>query len=193
MKKSLICTIAILSCVYIRSDIIQDSGVADSFAGAAFSNDIQGMKSIIHKENWTKENRIINSHAKLGNETALHQASYWANRAAIKFLLKKGADVNALDKDGKTALIRLVEQGSCPFKIEHVKKYISVIKLLKKWGANINAQSFLNAKKEPGWTSLHFAEYFKNREIAEFLRSEGARSDIPNGAGQTADDFRKAK
>lgn len=60
-----------------------------------------------------------------GLTTPLHLAASWGNKGAVSALLDSGADVNALDSDGHTALY-----------LANVEKFVDVVALLKQRGAS---------------------------------------------------------
>ena len=53
-------------------------------------------------------------------ETPLHKAAQAGSRACVKYLLEKGADVNAIDQDFKTALHHAAENGH----LECIKDFV---------------------------------------------------------------------
>lgn len=94
-------------------------------------------------------------HAKDGNgRTALNYSSY---AKTTQLLLNNGADVNAKDNEGQTVLMRAPLRG------------METVQLL------INAGADVNIKDNDGETALTFATEFGYTEIADYLRSVGAR------------------
>ncbi len=77
--------------------------------------------------------------------------------AAVQQLLDKGANIEATDKLGRTALIKAAIVGKT-----------EVIKLLLDKGANIEA------KDQDGTTALGWAKVFAWDETAKLLREHGA-------------------
>jgi ankyrin repeat protein len=112
-----------------------------------------------------------------------------------KLLVKYGADVNAVDVDGNTALMNAASFGNLDivkFLVEHganvnaaatvagftgytaliyasERGQVNVVKYLIKHGANINA------KKKNGDTALSLAVNNGHTEIARILREAGAK------------------
>jgi len=110
-------------------------------------------------------------------------------------LLEYGADVNAIDSDGHTALMEAANFGHLnvvKFLLEHganvnaaatvggytgytaliyasERGHVNVVKYLIKHGANINA------KKKNGDTALSLAENNGHTEVSRILREAGAR------------------
>ena len=86
------------------------------------------------------------------SDIALINAAKRGNIEAVKSALADGADMNANDADGWTALHQSAFYGPK-----------EVVELLITRGAN------LNAKEKDGWTPLDQAAYGGNKEIAELL------------------------
>ncbi|MCK4319689.1 ankyrin repeat domain-containing protein [Candidatus Micrarchaeota archaeon] len=118
------------------------------------------------------------------NEILLKSAKIGSN-IGIKYALLIGADVNAEDKDGWTALMWAAKKG-----------YAETVKLLIEKEADVNAKDSyntttlmlasdngylkiaelliekgvdVNAKNEDGWTALILAARYKHIEMAELL------------------------
>ena len=79
--------------------------------------------------------------SRIDAETALGQHAASANDEAVRMLLKYGADIEARDGLGKTAMDRAVDLG-----------HVSVVKLLLEHGARLNI-------REDGGTTLHGTVY----------------------------------
>jgi ankyrin repeat protein len=112
-----------------------------------------------------------------------------------KLLVEYGADVNAIDADGNTALMEaanFAHLNLVKFLVEHganvnaaatlggytgytaliyaaQRGHVKVVKYLIKHGANINA------KKKNGDTALSLAENNSHTEVARILREAGAK------------------
>ena len=88
----------------------------------------------------------------------LRDAAYAGDKAAVESALNQGADVNAKDDDGKTALFRASNQG-----------YTEIMKVLIDNGADVNV------KTKEGATPLITACCFgRDLEAVELLISNGA-------------------
>lgn len=86
----------------------------------------------------------------------------------VKALLDKGADVNAKEKDGKTALMGGAYGGSP-----------EIIKALIERGAEVNA------KEDEGWTALMVAALKGNLSAVEALLDKGADVNAQDKSGFT--------
>ena len=100
---------------------------------------------------------------------ALSNAVSSGNLKIMKLLIANGADVNAVDKDGKTALMMASEFG-----------YIEVAESLIEGGADVNAV------KESGSTALIHASHNGHTEIGKLLIANGADVNAVKESGSTA-------
>jgi len=66
----------------------------------------------------------VNAKDNLFGRTALMIASFYGHKEVVELLLKKGADVNAKDKNGRTALMIASKKG-----------HKEIVELLKFYGA----------------------------------------------------------
>ena len=96
----------------------------------------------------------------------LFQAAASGDLRMVRFFLEIGADVNAKNKDGKTAPMVALERG-----------YIEVVKLLLDKGA------YVNAKNKDGKTALLVAS---NLEVVKLLLDKGADVNVKDKNGVTA-------
>lgn len=95
-----------------------------------------------------------------GGRTALINAcsSYGNNLDQVKYLVEKGADMNAKNIDGQTSLMKASRFG-----------HLNIVKYLVEKGADVNA------KDTAGQTVLRHAAYLKNNEqFIDYLKSQGA-------------------
>ena len=86
-------------------------------------------------------------------------ASFEGDTEAVKSAVESGADVNAKDKDGKTALMYASERG-----FEDIVRY-----LLNQKGIDINARD------SGGKTALIYATEKGRAEIVKLLKTAGAK------------------
>ena len=102
--------------------------------------------------------------------TALMRASDKGHRDIVQLLCERGAEINAEDKEGKTALHVAVRTEN-----------IAVVKLLLKLGTNIEA-----TERESGDTALMIAARKGLDSIASILLQEGTIASRTNHEGKTA-------
>merc|ERR1719468_147334 len=72
--------------------------------------------------------------------------------------------------------------GASALHVAAAKGYIKVMKLLLKAAAPVNAQDM------DGWTPMHAAAHWAQREACELLVENGADMEVKNCVGQTAFD-----
>ncbi len=104
-----------------------------------------------------------------GGGTALMGASRGGDTDLVQFLLEQGANVNAKDKTGWTALLL----GIAPDKIE-------IAKILIEKGADVNAQN------EHGYTALMSAIICDDMQLVKLLLANNAKVNIQRRDGKTA-------
>lgn len=112
----------------------------------------------------------INSRDATGN-TPLMQAIRYSDRKTfrVQLLLDQGADVNAINKNGQTALIIATDLG-----------HVNIASLLLDRGANINAAD------NDGMTALMLAAQQHIKPMVKLLLDRHADINLTNRAGQTA-------
>jgi ankyrin repeat protein len=91
-------------------------------------------------------------------KTALHWAAERGHEGIIRALIKAGADVDARTKHHVTPLICAAQNG----------RKAAIIVLL-------DADADMNVKDDFGWTALRKAIVNDHAEVAELLRSKGAK------------------
>jgi len=101
-----------------------------------------------------------------GSPTDVADAAKARDAAAVKVLLKQGADVNAAQGDGMTALHWAATNGD-----------VALVQMLLAAGANIRATTRLG-----GITALHMASQGGHSQVVAALIAAGAE---PNGATST--------
>jgi len=102
----------------------------------------------------------------------LKNAAINNNLNGVKDAIKNGADVNAKDSDGCTALMLSAQQG-----------LLGVVELLVEKGANLRAKSNSHSDLSDGiciygWTALMLAIESNQSDVAKLLIEAGASIDI---------------
>ena len=118
-----------------------------------------------------KDAKLVN-YKQSNGFTPLIIASYNGQTEIAKILLEKGADINAQDKSGNTALMGLCFKGN----LELIKLFLAN----KESKININLVNFNNA------SALIFAATFGHIEIAKALLASGADKNLKDNTGKTA-------
>ena len=98
-----------------------------------------------------KHGAIVNKKKKIN--MSLHQAVFAGYEGITKHLLSKGADIDAIDKNGCTPLFIAAR--------EDLKE---IVNILIRNGASIDAKA-----NSQDWTPLHIATYHKHHEIVKML------------------------
>ncbi len=109
--------------------------------------------------------------------TALMKAACKGNIDSCQLLLSRHADVNAIDDNGGTALM----EAAC-------REDMKLCKLFIHSGADVNVQAYQAHK---GLTALIIASLTNNGGICRLLISNGARVDLVNSFGETAEQIAK--
>lgn len=109
-----------------------------------------------------------------GGKTALHFATESGNLEIVKFLLSKGAKVNAKDKFNRTPIILL--------DVEDDEEAIEILKLFIAKGADLNVQD----KDYYNRTLLMNVCDDENFEMAKILLEAGANPNLKDEDGETA-------
>lgn len=91
--------------------------------------------------------------------TPLHLAAFYGREEAARFLLNKGAVVNARSTNA---------MQNTPLHAAAAGRHAAVIKLLLDHGANVNA------RQHGGWTALHAAAQHGDMDSARILLDAGA-------------------
>lgn len=140
------------------------------------------------------------------SNTFLHEAAYYDLPKTTEFLLEKGADVNAKEKDGNTPIINAILSYSQE-SLDVLKCFIGdpeiedwagktllfhaiehdhedIIRILLEKNVNLNHQTRFDKE-----TALMVAAKNKKREIMDLLIEAGANESLKNSAGKTAEEL----
>jgi len=109
--------------------------------------------------------------------TPLMWAAYNGHTEVAAYLLKRGANVDARDINGRTALL-YASSGPFPETVE----------LLLNNGADVNLQGTTE-----GFTALMMAAAEGQTEVVRLLLAHGARADILDRDGDTAEKFARER
>jgi hypothetical protein len=110
----------------------------------------------------------VHSRSVTHDATPLHVASENGHKQVARFLLERGADVSAREKDGKT-----------PLHLASLWGHVEVAYLLIEHGADVSAQD------KAGETPLYPASRWGRVEVAHMLIEHGANVSAQDKAGET--------
>lgn len=142
-------------------------------------------------------------------KSPLHAAAHMANLKMMERLLSAGADINALDREGETALHKAAATGdsaTCQFLIEHgcALEHTSKRKIKGKWSEEpaltravierhedialllIKAGADINRRNDRGLTPLMVAATRKDRALCQLLIDNRADKNAVNRQNKTA-------
>ena len=102
-------------------------------------------------------------------------ATYYEQPQVTELLLQKGAEPDARDAAGNTALMGICFKGNR-----------QIAKMLLDHGANVNAQN------NSGGTALIFAATFGQEKIVNLLLEHGANKNLKDDKGNTALQYSKS-
>jgi ankyrin repeat protein len=108
---------------------------------------------------------------------ALGESAVLDNPKLIRILLDHGADPNAVDATGRTALMYAAVSDLLP---------VEQIKMLLDKGANVNAKSAHPQSGDTGRTALDLAKLHGNTPVVDLLLKAGATSGVPADSVQPA-------
>ena len=166
---------------YCSRDIQEPSKISNLLGKFLEKHNIEKIKEMIEM------GANINSKTAMKGITALIIAVETEDEDFIKFVLKKGADVNIKIQNKYLAIPGYFEylakygnfadtanNGITPLMKACIIENFGIVKfLIEDYGAEINAKNDIQE-----WTALDFAIFTKNIEIIDYLKSKGAVSGI---------------
>lgn len=145
-----------------------DPNVKDKRGYTALSHAIEAMYEEVVDALLNRPEIDANSRG-LNGRPALSAYVWRDDKARVEKLLARGADVNAVDNDGDTALHGAAQSGN-----------VEIVRLLLDKGANPNA------KNKVGGTPLMWAAVYGHTDAARSLLSKGADASLKDNDGITA-------
>jgi ankyrin repeat protein len=136
---------------------------ADTFYDAAREGDMAKVKSML-----ADDPSLVNSHESYLALVPLHGACYGGRLEMVKFLISKGADVNARSREGSAPIVEAV-----------AKNDVEITRYLVAHGADVNTAD------NNGKTPLHWAAERGRVEVARFLIQKGAKVNARTKDGVT--------
>ena len=108
-----------------------------------------------------KDPQLLNPKGRLNSMTPLHFAAERDQLPVVKFLVEKGAKLNATDDQDRTPLHKAARQG-----------YLPVVTYL------VNKRAKINMRDNMGFTPLHDAVSARSLRMVKFLVENGADPNI---------------
>ena len=131
----------------------QEVVTATNVCQAAQSGDLSRLKTLLDKHP-----ELLDATAGPGHATPLHHAIYYRKAAIVEELLRRRADVNALNGNGATALHDCVSKGTLEMAV-----------MLLDHGADVTIRNY--ARQTP----LAMAVARNRSDMADLLRQRGAK------------------
>lgn len=138
------------------------AATAGEIHDAAEQGDLASVKQLV------SENRDLISEQDDAGSTPLHVAATNGHKKIVKYLLKKGAEIDAGDNEHSTPLHVAAQSG-----------HLNVVEYLVAKGADLHFQD------DNGASTLHWAAYNGHIEVADFLLKKGADLEARKTGGST--------
>ncbi|MCX5688870.1 MAG: ankyrin repeat domain-containing protein [Planctomycetota bacterium] len=152
-----------------------------------------------------KSGHDVNAHESRDRNTPLHIAAMAGNVNAVNFILSNGGKIDAVDEDGRTALMMCLHRNQGPAALALVKAnanlelgdrerktalmFACISGQLEVVNAMIARNVNINAQRKNGTTALHFAADKGHLDIARALMAAKADTSLRDRSGRTALDF----
>lgn len=128
---------------------------------------------------------------------ALVKAAAGGFEEVVGWFLDNGVSVEAEDDDSETALVAAVRNGRCNvvtklLKTENIHRPKHLLNMAARNGNPdmirllLEAKFDINSQDDDGDTPLHTAIFYDEDKVVRLLLKEGALTNIPNNAGNTA-------
>ncbi len=147
------------------ADYLISRGAKLNLFEAAMSGEVDVVKRLV------RENPAIVDFYSSDGFTALHLASFFGSKEIVQFLIRNGANVNAVAKNMMKVM---------PLHSAVARSQFEISELLVSNGADVNAA------QKGGISPLHEASQNGNLEIAKLLLRNGADINAKAGDGRTA-------
>ena len=139
--------------IVVTSTPSQEVVTATDVCQAAQSGDLSRLQTLLDKHP-----ELLDATAGPGHATPLHHAVYYRKAAIVEELLRRKADVNALNGNGATALHDCVSKGTLEMAV-----------MLLDHGADVNIRNY--ARQTP----LAMAVARNRSDMEDLLRQRGAK------------------
>ncbi|MGV8118597.1 MAG: ankyrin repeat domain-containing protein [Candidatus Xenobiia bacterium LiM19] len=162
VKRLFIAAVFFMTAAFIVSSQLNAQEISCAHAlseiqAAAMSGKIDKVKTIVAKNPGS-----VNEWDSIDCVAPLHRAAEGGHLDVVKFLIERGADVNAQYSGGYGYMNSPLHSAVAGGKKE-------IVELLIVKGARINSRN------KAGHTPLGLAKFLKNYEMANFLRSRGGK------------------
>ncbi len=151
----------------------------------------------------------INAHERRDRSTPLHVAAIAGNENALRFMLSHGAQIDALDEDGRPALVMACHrartttaialiQANADLNLLDGRKQTALMfaareGLLDVVNAMIAAKAPLDLQSTDGFTALYFAALHGHTDVVVALRNAGANTTLHDRRNRTPLDVARIK
>jgi uncharacterized protein len=143
----------------------------------------EGQRKVVNKLLSSPQPPPVDARDAATQRTPLMEAAQHGQEKIVSLLMTRGADVNARDSQGCTALMLAARYGS----LSKLKVFLTVHTLFS--NKHNSPLPTLDAQDAEGFTALMYAAYSNHDRVAEFLLVRKAKRDTRNREGKTAWDL----